>query len=170
MRTFNNTYTVYFGQICGDLVPMSNFGSAKDFKTYLKRNRIKYDGGEGIFIDREDEGYCFIISEKEYPAVADWHHTPLEDYLNTISPGSTTWVEDCESCFAVCGDSVDEIFEVVKSIDNKEITLEYPDNWSTSEARNDANSKIIYGDAPFTWEDDKPRPSQNPNQGLIETL
>lgn len=101
---------------------LSDYDTFSEFEDDLKSNGIRWKKSEGCFLRRGHENLFFVISEKSYDLVADWHHPELEDYMREHL--SDCWSEEMESVFFAEGLSLKDAFNQLKKIDEKEIELE----------------------------------------------
>jgi len=121
---FKNTYEVWVMNPgdCHIEFQLSNYDTFKEFAEELKSHRIKWNKDEGCFNYRgEEEGLFFVISEKDYGAIADWCHGELEEYMNKHL--SENWSEDAESTFFAPGLELEDAFNQLKKIDGVELEL-----------------------------------------------
>lgn len=121
---FKNTYCVSILNP-GDAdveFQLSDYDTFSEFEDELKSYNIRWKKKDGCFSRRGYEDLSFVISEKEYDMVADWHHPELEDYMREHL--SNCWSEDGESVFFASGLSLKDAFDQLKKIDGKEIELE----------------------------------------------
>ena len=114
---FKNTYKVFALMINGRSidVDLSDYDTFDDFTNYLKSQRISFKR-----INHDDT--YWEMSEMDYSALADWHHSELEDYMNKHL--SKNWSEDAESCWFANGLTLEEMFNQLKQIDGVELELE----------------------------------------------
>lgn len=121
---FKNTYCVsVLDTYDGDIeFQLADYDTFSEFEADLKSNGIRWKKNDGCFSRRVHEDLSFVISEKSYDGVADWHHTELEDYMRDHL--SDCWSEDSESAFFASGLSLKDAFNQLKKIDGKEIELE----------------------------------------------
>ena len=121
---FENTYEVWVMNPgdCHIEFQLSDYDTFEEFAKELKSHRIKWNKDEGCFTYRGvDEGLFFVISEKDYSAIADWHHGELEEYMNKHL--SENWSEDAESTFFAPGLELEDAFNQLKKIDGVELGL-----------------------------------------------
>ena len=121
---FKNTYCVSVLDVSDDDVEfqLSDYDTFSEFEDDLKSNGIRWKKSEGCFSRRGHEDLSFVISEKSYDLVADWHHPELEDYMREHL--SDCWSEESESVFFAGGLNLKDAFNQLKKIDGKEIELE----------------------------------------------
>ena len=101
---------------------LSDYVTFSEFEDDLKSNGIRWKKNDGYFSRKGYEDLFFVISEKAYDLVADWHHPELEDYMREHL--SDCWSEESESVFFAGGLSLKDAFNQLKKIDGKEIELE----------------------------------------------
>lgn len=121
---FKNTYCVSISNP-GDAdveFQLSDYDTFSEFEDDLKSNGIRWKKNDGCFSRRGHEDLFFVIFEKSYDLVADWHHPELEDYMREHL--SDCWSEEMESVFFAGGLSLKDAFNQLKKIDGKEIELE----------------------------------------------
>lgn len=121
---FKNTYEVWVMNPgdCHIEFRLSDYDTFEEFAKELKSHRIKWDKYEGCFNYRgEEEGLFFVISEKDYGAIADWCHPELVTYMQEEL--YKDWFEDDDSVFFAPGLELEDAFYQLKKIDSVELEL-----------------------------------------------
>lgn len=122
MKTFKfrNTYKVFFAWDDDDILEdLSNFNTFDDFETFL--NSIGLNS-KRLLNKRNRDGYVYWVITEADTVVADWHHAELEDYM--CAKSKFDWIEESESYFSSEAKNIKDEFDFLKSIDDKELTLE----------------------------------------------
>ena len=121
---FKNTYDVWVMNPgdCDIEFRLRDYDTFEEFAKELKAHKIKWDKYEGCFAYRgEDEGLFFVISEKDYGAIADWCHPELATYMQENL--YKDWFEDDDSVFFAPGLELEDAFNQLKKIDGVELEL-----------------------------------------------
>lgn len=117
---FRNTYKVFFAWDDDDILEeLDNFDNFNDFEEFL--NSIGLNSKK-LLRKRNQDGYVYWVVTEEDTVVADWHHSELEDYM--CAKSKFDWIEESESYFSSEAKNIEDEFNFLKSIDNKELTLE----------------------------------------------
>lgn len=121
---FKNTYEVWVMNPgdCHIEFRLSDYDTFEEFAKELKSHRIKWNKYEGCFTYRgEEEGLFFVISEKDYGAIADWCHPELATYMQEKL--YKDWFEDDDSVFFAPGLELEDAFNQLKKIDGVELEM-----------------------------------------------
>lgn len=97
---------------------LSDFETFEDFKKHLKKHRIKYNEGDGVFTKRDEEYAWWIWDADDKGNSLGWLFMFLEQLTGTY------WDEMCENVFATPDCPLEVAFNALKKLESLEFGVD----------------------------------------------
>lgn len=97
---------------------LSDFETFEEFEQHLKKHRIKYNKGDGVFTKRDDEYAWWIWDADDRDNSLGWLFMFLEQLTETF------WDEMCENVFATPDCPLEVAFNALKRLESLEFGVD----------------------------------------------